>query len=117
MVLAGLNDLVLKIHDHCRLSASDKAFVRDALPQVLGTHRAVESFREYRHPAGVMVRGAPSRTFIKAHALLAAKRVFGGKGFVHHPLYRQFEEDLTLGIMRSNFEGGSPKGFYCCKVC
>jgi len=117
MVPDGFNELILKVRGHVHLSPADKKYVQETLPQVLGVHRSVQSFRYYQHPAGRKIAGAPSRTFLKSYALILAKRVFGTKGFTGQPLYDEFEQSLTLGIMRSHFEHGAPKGFYCCRLC
>lgn len=117
MVLDRFNELILKVHAHNRFSPSDKAYVRDTLPGVLGVHRTIHSFRAYQHPSGIKVAGAPSRSFLKAYSLLLGKKAFGTRRFTGHPLYDDFEISLTIGIMRSHFEGGNPKGFYCCKIC
>jgi len=115
--LSVLNDLVLKVHNHTRLSASDKAYIRNKLPRMLAGRRAFQATVSYAHPAGVTIRGAPAGSFVKAFALLLGKKAFGTKRIIGHPLYDDLEKSLTIGILRTNFEFGRPKGFYCCPRC
>jgi hypothetical protein len=117
MDLTALSELVAKVHDHSRLSVSDKAYVRNRLPRMLGDRRAFQAIACYSHPAHTVIRGAPARSFVKAYALLLGKKAFRTKRMIGHPFYDDLEKSLTIGIMRSNFEGGRPKGFYCCPSC
>lgn len=117
MDLTRLNDLIVTIHNGSRISTADKHFVREDLPTIVRDKRTIESVAEYPHPAGLTVRGAPAYTFLKSHLILVAKKAFGPRGMTGHPFYDDVEQWLTIGIMRSHFEHGKPKGFYCCKTC
>jgi hypothetical protein len=37
--------------------------------------------------------------------------------FAGHPFYENVERDLALGVMRSHFHHGYPKGTHCCVQC
>lgn len=117
MELKHFNQLVQKVHDHHRLTPADQTYVRQELPLLLRDYRTIFMTREYQHPAGLLIRGAPVRSFLSSYALLLAKKTYGKKGLPAQPLYAELEKRLVINLMRSNFEHGQPKGFFCCKIC
>lgn len=117
MDLQIFNDLILKVHDHVPLTPSDRELIKHDLPALLVDIPTIHTIREYTHPVGTKLTGAPPRTYLKAYSLILGKKAFGTKEVTGHPFFEQLERELTLGIMRSNFEQGHPKGYYCCKIC
>ncbi len=117
MELSTFNHLIDKIHAKERLSAPEIAYIQHELPLVLQDLPTIRSTREYLHPTGIHISGAPARTYLAAYALILAKKAYGRPQLTGHSLYDAIENRLTIGIMRSNFEAGKPRGYYCCKVC
>jgi hypothetical protein len=48
--------------------------------------------------------------------LLAGQKALGRR-FAGHPFFEDVERDLALGVMRSHFHHGYPKGTHCCVQC
>jgi hypothetical protein len=117
MNLERFDQLINHIHDHKRLTPADKDFVRKELPVLMGGLPQIDRIREYDHPAGVHIKGAPVRSYLGAYALMLGKKAFGTRKFIGQRLFDDLENRLTLGVMRANFVHRRPKGFYCCKVC
>src|SRR5262245_36533250 len=99
-----------------RLSAADVAFVRDEAPSALPSFPRFERPKKVDHPSGFSVSGAPVGTFIKSALLLAGTKALGPR-CGGHPFYEKVEDALALGVMRSHFHHGHPKGTYCCQQC
>jgi len=57
------------------------------------------------------------RTFVRCALLLSAQRVFGRSYHRESDFYDRVERDLALGVMRSHFHLGYPKGAFCCAPC
>ncbi|MFC2064514.1 hypothetical protein ACFLXB_05415 [Chloroflexota bacterium] len=117
MDLERFDQLINHIHDHKRLSPADKDFIRHELPLLMGGLPQIDRIREYDHPAGVHIKGAPVRSYLSAYALMLGKKAFGTRKFIGQRFFDDLENRLTLGVMRGNFVHKQPKGFYCCKVC
>lgn len=109
-----------------RLSADDKAFLRDQVPAEFGATDgelpggALPSSmlpKRIRHPGGFSVSGAPVRTFTNAALLVAARRAFGDRYGKNNPFYDTVERAVAFGIMRDHFHHGHPKGTFCCAPC
>lgn len=115
--LNHFNQLVVKIHDHTILSPSDKDYVCEKLPVIMGGLEKIDRIREWKHPAGVRINGAPVRSYLAAYSLLLGKKAFGTKKFIGQRFFDDMENRLTIGVMRGNFVHGQPRGFYCCKIC
>jgi hypothetical protein len=98
------------------LSRDDIRFVRDTLPSALEGFPGIKTPKRVRHPAGFTVSGAPVGTFVRAALLLAGQKALGRR-FAGHAFYESVERDLALGIMRSHFHHGYPKGTHCCVQC
>ena len=98
------------------LSRDDIAFVRDALPSTLESFPKVKPPKTIHHPGGFTVSGAPVGTFLRAALLIAGQKALGRR-FAGHPFFENVERDLALGIMRSHFHHGYPKGTHCCVQC
>lgn len=101
---------------HARVPAPDEAFVRDAIPAALSDFPDMSLPRRIKHPGGFAVSGRPVGTFARTALLVAGTRVFGPR-YKGAPFYERIETDLALGIMRSNFNLGYPKGTFCCQTC
>ena len=117
MDLQRFNDLIVKIHDHKVLSIAEKTYIRQDLPAILVDIPTIHTVREYIHPVGVKLTGAPPRSYITAYALILGKKAFGTRELIDHPFYETLEKELTLHIMRGNYEYDRPRGYYCCKIC
>jgi len=117
MDLYKFNDLIVKIHNHTPLTQAEKAYIKEDLPSILVDIPTIHTVREYIHPVGVRLTGAPPRSYITSYALILAKKAFGTRELIDHPLYETIEKDLTLHIMRGSYEYDRPKGYYCCKIC
>jgi hypothetical protein len=94
----------------------DLEFVRDGLPRAFGSFRKLRLPRTTRHPGGFTVSGAPIGTFVRSALLLAGQKALGRR-FAGHPFFEDVERDLALGVMRSHFHHGYPKGTHCCVQC
>jgi hypothetical protein len=75
-----------------------------------------ETTRKDRPPRGFVVSGAPVGTFVKSALLIAGGRALGRR-YAGLDFYERVEADLALGIMRSHFHHGYPKGTHCCVAC
>lgn len=117
MDLQKFNDLIVKIHDHIPLTQIEKSYIREDLPALLVDIPTIHTVREYIHPVGVKLTGAPPRSYITAYALLLEKKAYGTREQVPHPFYETLEKELTLHIMRGTYEYDRPRGYYCCKIC
>lgn len=117
MDLQMINELIVKVHDHITLTQAEKTYIKDDLPLVLVDIPTIHTIREYLHPVGTRITGAPPRSYITSYALILAKKAFGTRELIPHPLYETIEKELTLHIMRGSYEYDRPKGYYCCKVC
>ena|SRR5689334_3765096 len=99
-----------------KLAPDDVAFIRDAAPKALAGFPDVETPKSIAHPSGFKVSGAPVGTFLRSALMLAGQKAlgrrFGGQAF-----YEQVETDYAMRIMRAHFDGGAPKGAYCCSQC
>ena len=62
MDLERFDQLINHIHDRRRLSPADKDFIRHELPLLMGGLPQIDRIREYDHPAGVHIKGAPVRS-------------------------------------------------------
>jgi hypothetical protein len=98
------------------LSRDDVAFVRDTLPSTFASFPRVKPPGKIQHPGGFTVSGAPVGTFLRAALLIAGQKALGRR-FAGHPFFESVERDLALGIMRSHFHHGYPKGTHCCAQC
>jgi hypothetical protein len=98
------------------LARADVEFVRDTLPASLAAFPKVRPPARIQHPGGFIVSGAPVVTFLRAALLIAGQKALGRR-FGGHPFYENVERDLALGIMRSHFHHGYPKGTHCCVQC
>jgi len=117
MNLQKFNELIVKVHDHITLTQAEKTYIKDDLPLLLVDIPTIHTIREYTHPVGTRLTGAPPRSYLRAYSLILGKKAFGTRDLIGHPFFDEIEKDLTIGIMRSNFEQGHPKGYYCCKIC
>jgi hypothetical protein len=99
-----------------RLPSEDVAFVRDVLPAELESFPRTKPPKVIRHPSGFSVSGAPVGTFLRSALLVAAQKALG-KRFGGSSFYEAVERDLALGVMRSHFHHGYPKGTHCCVQC
>jgi hypothetical protein len=99
-----------------RLVSDDIAFVRDTLPATLESFPRIKLPKTIRHPGGFTVTGAPVGTFLRSALLIAGQKALGRR-FAGHPFYENVERDLALGVMRSHFHHGYPKGTHCCVQC
>lgn len=99
-----------------KLSPADAAFVRTTVPEALATFPRLTLPKSIRHPGGFTVSGAPVGTFLRSALLLAGQKVHGRR-YPDAPFYEKVENDLALGIMRSHFHNGYPKGAFCCGQC
>jgi hypothetical protein len=98
------------------LSRDDVAFVRDTLPATLASFPGIKPPKKIHHPGGFTVSGAPVGTFLRSALLIAGRKALGRR-FAGHSFYENVERDLALGIMRSHFHHGYPKGTHCCVQC
>jgi hypothetical protein len=98
------------------LSRGDIEFVRDTLPAALEYFPRVKPPKAIHHPGGFTVSGAPVGTFLRSALLIAGQKALGRR-FAGHPFYENVERDLALGVMRSHFHHGYPKGTHCCVQC
>jgi hypothetical protein len=98
------------------LSSDDVGFVREALPSALESFPKVKPPKTIHHPGGFTVSGAPVGTFLRAALLIAGQKALGRR-FAGHAFFENVERDLALGIMRSHFHHGYPKGTHCCVQC
>ena len=98
------------------LLRGDVEFVRDTLPAALESFPRVKPPKTIRHPGGFAVSGAPVGTFLRSALLIAGQKALGRR-FAGHSFYENVERDLALGIMRSHFHHGYPKGTHCCVQC
>lgn len=117
MELQKFNELIVKIHDHILLTQAEKSYIREDLPALLVDIPTIHTVREYIHPVGVKLTGAPPRSYITAYALILGKKAFGTRELIAHPFYETIEKELTLHIMRGTYEHNRPRGYYCCKIC
>jgi hypothetical protein len=117
MDLERFNDLVLQVHDHKQLQTDDKDFIRNELPLVMGGLEQIDRIREWEHPAGVRIKGAPVRSYLAAYGLMLGKKAYGTHRFIGQRFFDDMEKRLTMGVMGANFVQGHPRGFYCCKIC
>lgn len=117
MDLQKFNTLIFKIHDRQALSPADKTYIKNDLPAILVDIPTIHTVREYNHPVGVRLTGAPPRSYITSYALILAKKAFGTRELIDHPFYETIEKELTLHIIRGSYEYNRPKGYYCCKIC
>jgi hypothetical protein len=99
-----------------RLSDADVAFIRDEVPDALAAFPHVHYAERIDHPSGFTVKGAPVRTFTRGALLLAGQKALGRR-FGGHPFYEHVEAYTALAVMRANFDGGAPKGAFCCSQC
>jgi hypothetical protein len=113
-------DTLWDIADRSRLSArlspTDISFVRDVVPDQLGSFPKLKLPARIRHHAGFSVSGASVGTFLRSALLVAGQKALG-KRFGGHEFYERVEKDLAFGIMRSHFHHGYPKGVHCCVQC
>ena len=117
MDLSRLNELIVKVHDHLTLTPAERTYIKEDLPSFLLDIPTIHTIREYTHPVGTRLTGAPPRSYLRAYSLILGKKAHGTREMIGHPFFDEIEKDLTIGIMRSNFEQGHPKGYYCCKIC
>jgi hypothetical protein len=117
MNLQKFNELIVKVHDHITLTQAEKTYIKDDLPLILVDIPTIHTIREYTHPVCTRLTGAPPRSYLKAYSLILGKKAFGTREMIGHPFFDEIEKELTIGIMRSNFEYDRPKGYYCCKIC
>ena len=117
MNLQKFNDLIVKIHDHISLTPEEKSYIKNDLPAILVDIPTIHAVREYTHPVGVKLSGAPPRSYLKAYSLILGKKAFGTRKLIDHPFYETIEKELTLHIMRGSYEYDRPRGYYCCKIC
>lgn len=99
-----------------RLTSDEVAFVRETVPRTLKAFPRMKLPKTARHPAGFTVAGAPVGTFLRSALLLAGRKALGAR-FAGSEFYETVERDLALGIMRSHFHHGYPKGTHCCVQC
>jgi len=99
-----------------RLAADDVDFIRDEVPAALVDYPRFRPPKKINHPSGFSVSDAPVHTFVKSALLLAGTKALGRR-CGGHPFYEHVEENLAMGVMRSNFHGGAPRGTYCCSQC
>lgn len=113
-------DQLFQIADRARrrgkLSAADVAFVRNGAPAALSDFPQIELPKSIAHPSGFKVSGAPVGTFVRSALMLAGQKALGRR-FGGHAFYEQVETDYAMRIMRTHFDGGAPKGAYCCSQC
>jgi len=117
MNLQKFNYLIVKVHGHTTLSIAEKTYIKQDLPAILVDIPTIHMVREYTHPVGVRLTGAPPRSYITAYALILGKKAFGTRELIDHPFYEIIEKELTLHIMRGTYEYDRPRGYYCCKIC
>jgi hypothetical protein len=98
------------------LSRDDVEFVRDTVPATLASFPRIKPPKTIRHPGGFTVSGAPVGTFLRAALLIAGQKALGRR-FAGHAFFEAVERDLALGVMRSHFHHGYPKGTHCCVRC
>jgi hypothetical protein len=112
--------MLFEIADRARgrgkLTIGDVAFVRNTAPKALAGFPNIEPPKTIAHPSGFKVSGAPAGTFLRSALMLAGQKALGRR-FGGHAFYEQVESDYAMRIMRSNFDGGAPKGAYCCSQC
>jgi hypothetical protein len=113
-------DRLFEIADRSRgrgkLTESDTTFVRDATPKALANFPQIDLPKSIAHPSGFKISGAPVGTFLRSALMLAGQKALGRR-FGGHPFYEQVETDYAMRIMRTHFDGGAPKGAYCCSQC
>ena len=98
------------------LSRDDVGFMRDTLPAAFASFPRIKPPKTIHHPGGFTVSGAPVGTFLRSALLIAGQKALGRR-FAGHPFYENVERDLALGVMRSHFHHGYPKGTHCCVQC
>jgi hypothetical protein len=98
------------------LARDDIEFVRDTLPAALESFPKIKPPKAIHHPGGFTVSGAPVGTFLKSALLIAGQKSLGRR-FAGHSFFENVERDLALGVMRSHFHHGYPKGTHCCVQC
>jgi hypothetical protein len=98
------------------ISRDDIGFVRDTIPAALASFPRITPPRAIHHPAGFTVSGAPVGTFLRSALLIAGQKALGRR-FAGDAFFENVERDLALGIMRSHFHHGYPKGTHCCVQC
>jgi hypothetical protein len=99
-----------------RLGPEDVSFIRDVVPHELDSFPRLTLPTRIRHPAGFSISGASVGTFVRAALLIASQKALGRKSGGSE-FYERVEKDLALGIMRSHFHLGYPKGVHCCVQC
>lgn len=99
-----------------RMTTEDVGFVRNFVPEALGSFPNVSLPKTVRHPGGFSVSGAPVGTFLRSALLLAGQKCIGNR-YEGSAFYEAVEQDLAFGIMRSHFHRGFPKGTHCCVQC
>ena len=98
------------------LSRDEVGFVRDTLPAALESFPRIKPPKAIHHPGGFTVSGAPVGTFLRSALLIAGQKALGRR-FAGHSFFENVERDLALGVMRSHFHHGYPKGTHCCVQC
>lgn len=115
-VLEELWAVAERARSRAALSRADSKFVRETLPASLESFPRIKLPKTIHHPGGFTVSGAPVGTFLRSALLIAGQKALGRR-FAGHTFYENVERDLALGIMRSHFHHGYPKGTHCCVQC
>ena len=105
-----------RARERAPLAREDVRFVRDVIPKALDGFPKMKVPARVRHPGGFSVSGRPVVSFVKGALLVAGQKALGRR-FGGDEFYERVERDLALGIMRSNFHNGYPKGAFCCVQC
>jgi hypothetical protein len=116
MDYAKLFEIAEQARRRDRLVPDDLAFIRETAPAALADFPRVTPPKSVRHPGGFAISGAPVGTFLRSALLLAGQKALGRR-YGSHAFYEHVEDDLAMRIMRSYFNGGAPKGAFCCKQC
>ena len=91
-----------------RVSRELPSFVRDIDPKTAP--------KRFKLPTGESLADA-TRTAIKCHCLLLARKVHGSEFVKVQSEYEALSKDLLFWVMRHHFNTGDPKGVFCCPTC
>ena len=99
------------------LTADERKFVAEVIPRELAAFPRLKLPARVKHPAGFGVSGAVVGTFVRCALVLSAQKALGRRYSAVSEFYDRVERDLAMGIMRSHFHHGYPKGTHCCVQC
>ena len=117
MDLVELNEFMIKLGEGKRLSAADKAKIKEELPSLIKIIKAGDVPAKIILPSGDKLGSATRLTALKCHALLLARKAFGSNYIKVDSGYEQLAMDVLFYVMRAYFNCGGIKGEFCCPPC